>query len=69
MKFSDIRNKSQKKGKLKRDSIDEMYINTYIDDLWKRISDKLKSKGVQERDIDKVSKKVRESSRQIRKDF
>jgi hypothetical protein len=69
MKFSDIRNKSQKKGKLKRDSIDEMYINTYIDDLWKRISDKLKSKGVKERDIDKVSKKVRESSRQIRKDF
>jgi hypothetical protein len=49
--------------RLKKGFREEMDDNAYIDGLWRRIGGKLRSKGINQRDIDKAIKKVRESRR------
>lgn len=44
-----------------REYVKERDIGTYIDDLWKRIGKKLKSKGKMPNDISKEIKRVRRS--------
>jgi len=41
--------------------IKERDIGTYVDDLWRRIGGKLRSKGIRQRDTDKAIKEVRKS--------
>ena len=52
---------SQMVRDLIEDYIREKDIATYIDDLWDRIGGKLKSKGIRQRDIDRVIKESRRS--------
>ena len=50
-----------------REIIDEYIldhdIGIYIDDLWSRIGSKLKSKGIQSKDISEMVRQVRETHR------
>ncbi|MBM4135896.1 MAG: ribbon-helix-helix protein, CopG family [Nitrospira sp.] len=41
------------------DYIKERDISAYIDDLWNRIGEKLRAKGIKSRDIDEAIKAVR----------
>ena len=50
---------SQMVRELIEDYIKERDISTYIDDLWSRIGEKLRSKGIKPRDIDSAIKKTR----------
>ena len=43
------------------DYVNERDIGTYVDDLWKRIGKKLRSKGKKQSDIRKEIKKARQS--------
>ena len=48
------------------DYINERDIGAYIDDLWKRVGDKLESKGLKLMDIDKAIKDARKTKDQNR---
>ena len=43
--------------------IQDRDIGVYIDDLWGRIGEKLKSRGILQRDITEMVKQVRESNK------
>ena len=50
---------SQMVRELIEDYIKERDIGTYVDELWSRIGGKLKSKGVNQRDISRAIKEAR----------
>ena len=52
---------SQMVRELIEDYIKEKDIGTYIDDLWDRIGGKLRSKGINQRDINRAIKESRRS--------
>ena len=52
---------SQMVRELIEDYIKERDIGTYVDDLWGRIGGKLKSKGVQQRNVDRAIREARKS--------
>lgn len=54
---------SQVVRELIRDYIQDRDIGVYIDDLWSRIGKKLKSKGIQPKDIPEMVRQVRESKK------
>jgi len=54
---------SQVVRELIRDYIQDRDIGVYIDDLWSRIGKKLKSKGIQHKDIPEMVRQVRESKK------
>jgi predicted DNA-binding protein len=52
---------SQIVRELIEDYLREKDIGTYIDDLWNRMGGKLRSKGIDQRDIDRAIKESRKS--------
>jgi predicted DNA-binding protein len=50
---------SQMVRELIEEYIKERDIGAYIDDLWNRIGERLRNKGVKQRDIDKAIKEAR----------
>ncbi len=54
---------SQMVRELIEDYVKERDISSYIDDLWDRVGEKLKSKGVTPADIDRAIKDVRKGKR------
>ncbi|MFP4082134.1 MAG: ribbon-helix-helix protein, CopG family [Candidatus Aminicenantes bacterium] len=54
---------SQVVRELIRDYIQDRDISDYIDNLWSRIGKKLKSKGIQHKDISEMVRQVRESNK------
>ena len=59
----DGKSTSQVVREIIQDYIKERDIGAYIDDLWDRIGNKLRSKGANLNDIDKKIKEVRDKSR------
>ena len=57
---------SQLVREVMEDYINERDIGAYIDDLWKRVGDKLESKGLKLMDIDKAIKDARKTKDQNR---
>jgi predicted DNA-binding protein len=57
---------SQLVREVMEDYINERDIGAYINDLWKRVGDKLESKGVKLMDIDKAIKDARKDKAQSR---
>ncbi len=54
---------SQMVRELIEDHIKQKDVGAYIDDLWSRISLKLRSKGVKSQDIDRAIKEVRKKKK------
>jgi len=54
---------SQVVRELIKDYIQDRDIGVYIDDLWSRTGKKLKSKGIQHKDIPEMVRQVRESQK------
>jgi predicted DNA-binding protein len=57
---------SQLVREVMEDYINERDIGAYIDDLWKRVGDKLESKGLKLMDINKAIKDARKTKDQNR---
>ena len=60
------KNTSQLVREVIENYINERDISAYVDDLWKRIGNKLESKGIKSKDIDKAIKDARKSKSQSR---